>query len=100
MSVGVEVDVVDGVATVAFTNIAERGVGIAALLKAAGDPSLVRKVTRPRGAYVVPVGVAERAFSADFGLDPVDEVKDKPVRKAAAASKKPAAKAKADSSVS
>lgn len=98
MSVGVEVDVVEDVATVAFLDMSQRGAGVAALLAAAGDPARVVKVSRPRPGYVVPVGVARAAGFIDEA--PVDEVKDKPVRKAAAASKKPAAKAKADSSVS
>lgn len=76
VGVGVEVTVEDDVATVAFPDVSQRGVGVRALLAAAGDPGKVRKVTRPRPGYVVPVDVAERAFAVRFGpeaSEPADE---------------------------
>lgn len=61
---GVEVEVVDGMATIAFVDRSLRGLGLTALL-AAGGPESVQKVTQPRVAYIVPVEVARAAGLLD-----------------------------------
>lgn len=61
---GVEVEIVDDEATIAFVDPTLRGQGLAALL-AAGGPDAVGKVTIPRTAYIVPVDVARAAGLLD-----------------------------------
>lgn len=65
MSIGVEVHVEDGFATVVFLNPGLRRAGVGRLLDAADDPRLVVKVTSPTVGYIVPVGVAAAAGFLD-----------------------------------
>ncbi|MCV7424347.1 hypothetical protein H7K45_27750 [Mycobacterium yunnanensis] len=73
MPQGVEVFVEGGVATVEFVDREKRVDGLNALLQAGGQQ--VRKVTRPRQAYVVPEDVARAAGLLD---DAVDDDADTP----------------------
>ena len=77
MPIGVEVDIEDDEATVAFVDRTRKGPGLNALLKV-GGPENVRKVTLPREAYVVPVWVARDAGLTEDAPAPAD-VDDTPV---------------------
>lgn len=55
------VTIEDGVATIVFANASKRLRGIGLLLDVAGDPQLVKKVTLPELAYIVPEWVAHAA---------------------------------------
>lgn len=65
MPAGVEVSIEDDTATVVFLKRDLWRVGVGRLLDAAGDPQLVRKVTFPEVAYIVPVWVARAAGFVD-----------------------------------
>ena len=71
MPIGVEVDIEDDEATVAFVDRTRKGPGLNALLKVGGTEN-VRKVTLPREAYVVPVWVARDAGLTDDAPAPAD----------------------------
>jgi hypothetical protein len=63
-----EVIIEDGMASIVFPSRAARLRGVNDLLRAAGDPSLVVKVTLPEVAYIVPEAVARSAGFVDVKL--------------------------------